>query len=73
MLEAKDQGYYVEVFSENKRQKKIFTQNIRKYSAKFKLFQKKRSSKNFFRKFFGVLQGETTLLMTLVYFQQVKK
>ena len=76
MLEAKTkyQGHNVEVFLNKKKQKKQRS-SLRnsKTPQNSSVLQKQRSSKNFFREFSGVLQNETTLLLTLAHFQQIKK
>ena len=52
--------------------------DLKKKKKKFpptnsQIFPKIHASKTFFRKFSGVLQDETTLLMTLAHFLQIKK
>ena len=85
LLDAKDEGYSADVFSKNKKRSslKIFA-NLPKQTAGD--LKKKRSSliiwqffrnicgksKIVFRKFSGVLQGETTLLMPWLIFNRSK-
>ena len=85
---AKDQGHNAEVFSKKERSSpknsqmfrkmqaisktKVFAQKLANFPHNSSVFEKKRYSK-VCRKFSGVLQDETTLLMTLAHFQQVKK
>ena len=72
MLEAKvkDQGYNAEVIS---KKRNIFAWKIRKFSGKFRRSPKKKGPQKVFRKLSGVLQNETTLVMTLADFQQFNK
>ena len=84
-VKAKDEGHNAEVFSKkkvllSKFSKKVFrdlqkqkkTQK-RSLPTKSQNFNKIQASKFFFRKFSGMLQNKTLLLMTLAHFQPVKK
>ena len=66
---ARGHGHNAEVLSKKKRSSLKKTANFPQNENDL---QKIRFSNFFFRKFFGVLQDETTLLMTLAHFQQVK-
>ena len=48
MLKAKDQGYYVEVFSENKKQKKGLRSKYSQIFRKIQAFPKKKGLQKFF-------------------------